>query len=95
FYRSRHPYTAGLLASLPRVDGAGGGGARLHAIGGQPPSLVRVPPGCAFHPRCSVGELPDPCATDVPALLAAGEEGHRSACHFRGEPGRIEKAAAR
>ena len=84
FYASRHPYTLGLLASLPRLD-EDGGRQRLHAIKGQPPSLIDVPPGCAFHPRCPFAELPEPCRTEVPALLAAGAHDHRSACHFRDE----------
>jgi oligopeptide/dipeptide ABC transporter ATP-binding protein len=84
FYRSRHPYTLGLLASLPRVDeGATAARARLHAIRGQPPSLVHVPTGCAFHPRCPYAHLPHPCAVEVPELLEAGSPGHRSACHYR------------
>jgi oligopeptide/dipeptide ABC transporter ATP-binding protein len=80
FYRSRHPYTLGLLASLPRVDLGRERDLRLFRIKGQPPSLVRVPPGCAFHPRCDFRELPDPCGSEVPALRPVG--GHRAACHF-------------
>ncbi|MDP9071289.1 MAG: ABC transporter ATP-binding protein [Actinomycetota bacterium] len=82
FYESRHPYTLGLLASLPRLD-EGGGRQRLHSIKGQPPSLIRVPSGCAFHPRCLFAHLPEPCSTEQPALLAAGAHHHLSACHFR------------
>src|SRR5439155_4300482 len=52
FYESRHPYTLGLLASLPRLDESGARVLRLHRIKGQPPSLIHVPPGCPFHPRC-------------------------------------------
>src|SRR5204862_3121157 len=51
FYQSRHPYTLGLLASLPRLDQETRD-ERLHRIKGQPPSLIFVPPGCSFHPRC-------------------------------------------
>jgi oligopeptide/dipeptide ABC transporter ATP-binding protein len=82
FYDSRHPYTLSLLAALPRLDQAGGG-PRLHRIKGQPPSLVFVPPGCPFHPRCPFAQVPDPCASDRPALAPAPNEAHRSACHFR------------
>ncbi len=82
FYEPRHPYTMGLLASLPRLDETGAR-QRLHSIRGQPPSLIHVPPGCAFHPRCPHAELPAPCSTEVPDLLPAGAPGHRSACHFR------------
>ncbi len=81
FYRSRHPYTLGLLASLPRVD-KGTRELRLHRIKGQPPSLIHVPPGCPFHPRCELARLPDPCATEVPAFRAIERMDHRAACHF-------------
>ena len=84
FYESRHPYTLGLLASLPRLD-QDGEGKRLHRIKGQPPSLVHVPPGCPFHPRCEFARLPDPCRSEVPALRAMGNLGHRAACHFAEE----------
>jgi oligopeptide/dipeptide ABC transporter ATP-binding protein len=79
FYNPRHPYTRGLLASLPRVDGTRL--ARLNRIRGQPPSLIAIPSGCAFHPRCEDARLPSPCAVDRPELLPV-EERHRSACHF-------------
>ncbi|HEX2063507.1 MAG TPA: ABC transporter ATP-binding protein [Acidimicrobiales bacterium] len=82
FYAPRHPYTMGLLASLPRLD-EDGRRQRLHTIKGHPPSLINVPPGCAFHPRCPHAELPEPCSTDVPGLLPAGSADHLSACHFR------------
>ncbi len=82
FYDPRHPYTRGLLASLPRVDGTRG--TRLHRIEGQPPSLIFVPPGCAFHPRCPHAQLPDPCATKRPELHALTGL-HVSACHFAEE----------
>jgi oligopeptide/dipeptide ABC transporter ATP-binding protein len=80
FYRPRHPYTLGLMASLPRADSAGEQG-RLRPIGGQPPSLLRVPEGCSFHPRCDFAELPEPCASQDP-LLRAIDGDHCSACHF-------------
>ena len=80
FYESKHPYTRGLLASLPRLDAADRDD-RLHRIKGQPPSLVFVPPGCPFHPRCEDVRLPSPCATDRPELRDVGTR-HRSACHF-------------
>jgi oligopeptide/dipeptide ABC transporter ATP-binding protein len=87
FYRPRHPYTMGLLASLPRID-RGGGDDRLFRIRGNPPSLIAVPRGCAFHPRCFHARLPEPCATERPALRpAVGDPGHVSACHFADELG--------
>ena len=81
FYDARHPYTLSLLAALPRLDMAGGG-PRLHRIKGQPPSLVFVPSGCAFHPRCPFAAVPDPCATTRPELVATTGPDHRAACHF-------------
>jgi oligopeptide/dipeptide ABC transporter ATP-binding protein len=80
FYDTRHPYTLGLLASLPRLDDASG--EKLVPINGSPPSLIRKPSGCAFHPRCQFARLPDPCSTDVPELRLAGGAAHVSACHF-------------
>jgi peptide/nickel transport system ATP-binding protein len=77
FYRPRHPYTRGLLAATPRIEGEI---ARLNAIEGSPPSLAARPPGCAFHPRCP---LADPrCATEEPALRSLG--GALVACHHAG-----------
>ncbi|MBQ0828377.1 ABC transporter ATP-binding protein [Streptomyces tagetis] len=74
-----HPYTRGLLDSIPRLDQKG---RQLYAIKGLPPSLTRIPPGCAFHPRCPMAR--DVCRTDVPPLYevtdAPSERG--SACHF-------------
>jgi oligopeptide/dipeptide ABC transporter ATP-binding protein len=81
FYRPEHPYTLGLLASLPRLD-QNAEGARLYRIHGQPPSLVHVPPGCAFHPRCEFAELPAPCSTLVPELRVTDASEHTVACHL-------------
>ncbi len=77
FYRPRHPYTWGLLASLPRHDVDEK--ACLNPIAGQPPSLINVPPGCAFHPRC-VHARPE-CSVEVPELLSAGST-HVAACPY-------------
>ncbi|MEU1704842.1 ABC transporter ATP-binding protein [Streptomyces sp. NPDC005706] len=71
-----HPYTRGLLDSIPRLDLKG---RELYAIKGLPPSLTHIPPGCAFHPRCPMAR--DVCRTDVPPLYAVSEE-RGSACHF-------------
>jgi len=71
-----HPYTKGLLASIPRLDQKG---QELYAIKGLPPNLLHIPPGCAFHPRCPMAQAV--CRTDVPPLYAVDEE-RRSACHF-------------
>jgi oligopeptide transport system ATP-binding protein len=72
-----HPYTRGLLDSLPRADGTGK--KTLKPIGGAPASPANLPPGCPFHPRCSCSG--DICKRDRP-FLKAREEGHTSACHF-------------
>ena len=80
FYQPKHPYTKGLLDSLPRLDRRYGN-ERLYRIKGQPPSLVFVPPGCPFHPRCAYSELPSPCATKRPEFISVGAD-HVSACHF-------------
>jgi len=83
FESPRHPYTAGLLKSLARLDGDVD---RLEPIAGQPPSLITLPPGCAFHPRCGLSHDRATCRTDVPELRASGSEGgHKSACHFAEE----------
>ncbi|HEY3833889.1 MAG TPA: ABC transporter ATP-binding protein [Acidimicrobiia bacterium] len=83
FYTSRHPYTQGLLASLPRLDDRTGGGEKLYRIKGQPPSLIFLPPGCAFNPRCPHA-LAGTCDTVVPSLEIV-EPGHRSSCLRRDE----------
>ncbi|MFF9178894.1 ABC transporter ATP-binding protein [Streptomyces sp. NPDC014793] len=71
-----HPYTRGLLDSIPRLDLKD---RELYAIKGLPPSLTHIPSGCAFHPRCPMAG--DVCRTDVPPLYpVSGERG--SACHF-------------
>ncbi|MFD5715091.1 ABC transporter ATP-binding protein [Streptomyces pharetrae] len=71
-----HPYTRGLLDSVPRLDQKG---QELYAIKGLPPNLLHIPSGCPFHPRCPMAQ--DVCRTDVPPLYEVdGERG--SACHF-------------
>jgi len=76
FYASHHPYTEGLLQSLPAYGGAR---ERLRPIPGQPPSLLDPPPGCPFAARCPY--VFDRCRTEMPTLAQAGEEpGHVSAC---------------
>jgi oligopeptide transport system ATP-binding protein len=76
FRRPAHPYTVGLMRSIPRLDACG---RRLLAIGGSPPVLSKLPPGCAFRPRCAHAEAR--CATERPALAPLGD-GRASACHF-------------
>jgi peptide/nickel transport system ATP-binding protein len=70
-----HPYTRGLLGSIPHVDGPRA--ERLTPIPGSPPSLVRLPEGCAFHPRCVLARAS--CRRDVPSLEGVGPS-HRIAC---------------
>jgi oligopeptide/dipeptide ABC transporter ATP-binding protein len=72
----RHPYTLGLLRSVPRLDEPRR--ERLAPIDGQPPDLTRLPPGCAFAPRCAWRV--ERCLAEAPALRAAGDDGHVSAC---------------
>jgi oligopeptide/dipeptide ABC transporter ATP-binding protein len=75
----RHPYTLGLLRSVPRLDEPRRG--RLAPIDGQPPDLSRLPPGCAFLPRCAYRV--DRCAAEVPPLRdvdGQGGDAHVSAC---------------
>jgi len=71
----RHPYTLGLLRSVPRLDEPRK--SKLNPIEGQPPDLMRLPAGCAFSPRCRYAV--DRCTSDVPPLLPVGD-GHDAAC---------------
>jgi oligopeptide/dipeptide ABC transporter ATP-binding protein len=76
FYQPHHPYTKGLLESIPHSSASG---ERLKPITGQPPSLINLPPGCAFHPRCAY--VMDRCLAEQPNLIPVGDAGeHRSAC---------------
>jgi peptide/nickel transport system ATP-binding protein len=81
FRQPGHPYTWGLLSSMPRLDVARVD--RLRPIRGTPPSLINVPSGCPFHPRCAyppqVGG--DRCTTEIPVLRETGP-GHQVACHL-------------
>jgi oligopeptide transport system ATP-binding protein len=81
FEAPRHPYTVGLMDSLPRltVDEDW-----LRPIPGQPPSLINRPPGCPFHPRCTLRQGRNRCVEEEPPLRRIGEA-HLSACHFAEE----------
>jgi oligopeptide/dipeptide ABC transporter ATP-binding protein len=81
YRHSHHPYTLGLLRSVPR---AAGRGRRLSPIPGSPPSLSALPSGCTFHPRCP--RAAGICAESDPSLLTVAA-GHTSACHFAEEVG--------
>ena len=78
FRDAQHPYTWGLLGSIPRLDRPRP--KRLAAIPGQPPSLVRLPVGCSFAPRC--GHRFDRCGTETPELIAKVSADHLDACHL-------------
>jgi oligopeptide transport system ATP-binding protein len=75
YHRPHHPYTLGLLRSVPRLDQ--GRKARLEPIEGFPPDMVHIPPGCAFHPRCPFRT--ERCQVEGPPLVAVGPE-HMVAC---------------
>jgi oligopeptide/dipeptide ABC transporter ATP-binding protein len=94
FANPRHPYTIGLMESLPTLTVAE---EWLRPIPGQPPSLISRPPGCAFHPRCFLSGGRERCRTDVPELRDAGDREHRSACHYleelEGYQSRLSRAA--
>jgi len=72
----RHPYTLGLLRSVPRLDEPRR--ARLDPIEGQPPDLTRLPSGCAFTPRCAISV--ERCRVEIPPLRVVNGGGHVSAC---------------
>jgi peptide/nickel transport system ATP-binding protein len=78
FYDPQHPYTWGLLGSIARLDRARP--RRLTAIKGQPPSLISLPPGCNFGPRCP--HRFSRCVEEDPALTDKVGDGHRDACHL-------------
>ena len=84
FYEPQHPYTWGLLGSMPRIDREQTD--RLIPVKGPPPSLINVPSGCAFHPRCPYADVPkgDVTRTVRPELREVGG-GHFSACHLSQE----------
>jgi peptide/nickel transport system ATP-binding protein len=82
YYGPHHPYTWGLLQSIPSA-GAEHTGDQLRPIKGMPPSLINLPTGCSFHPRCPY--VMDVCKKDEPHLLpaaVAGNGAHLSACHL-------------
>jgi peptide/nickel transport system ATP-binding protein len=89
FEQAQHPYTWGLLGSLPRlnVDVE-----RLEQIPGQPPSLLRPPPGCSFHPRCEYAM--DRCRSEIPPLYNWGSVDHQHRC-LLDDPARQEIWAAK
>ena len=79
FKNPQHPYTKGLLQSVPRFTQ--GRGTKLSTIEGTPPDLARLPAGCAFHPRCAYAI--DQCRAETPALTVRSP-GHAAACWVEG-----------
>ncbi|MGW9208967.1 ABC transporter ATP-binding protein [Embleya sp. NPDC055664] len=82
----KHPYTRGLLASVPRLSDPLD--RPLRPVPGAPPSLLAPPPGCAFHPRCAqvIAGPGSPCRTQAPVLVGEGDSGHAAACHLDAVP---------
>jgi peptide/nickel transport system ATP-binding protein len=80
FWRPGHPYTWGLLTSMPRIDEARA--ERLIPIKGTPPSLINVPSGCPFHPRCDFAALTGGKSESEIPILREIESGHQVACHL-------------
>jgi oligopeptide/dipeptide ABC transporter ATP-binding protein len=85
FARPRHPYTEGLMASIPRLDRPR---ERLHSIPGSVPAATAWPAGCRFHPRCPFAW--EKCRTEEPPLLDTEIAGHTARCWLVAEPGRRE-----
>ncbi len=83
----RHPYTIGLLDSLPGLVASG---ERLRPIGGSPPSMLNPPSGCAFNPRCTYAQ--DVCRADQPPLRVIEQPDHRAACYFAEDVHRVAPA---
>src|SRR5262249_34585961 len=81
FYHPRHPYTVGLIKAVPPVVGDL---PEIASIPGAPPSLLLLPTGCTFHPRCPYAR--DRCPQEEPALATVAE-GHEVACHYWPEVG--------
>ncbi len=75
YKRPSHPYTFGLIQSVPRLDKAHNG--KLYSIEGQPPNVIDLPPCCPFHPRCN--KVMDICRTQYPPTTDLGD-GHEVAC---------------
>jgi len=82
FASPRHPYTVGLMDSLPKLTAEE---EWLRPIPGQPPSLISRPPGCPFHPRCFLSQGRARCREEEPPLRPVGGAAHLSACHFAEE----------
>ncbi|MBV9544989.1 MAG: ABC transporter ATP-binding protein, partial [Chloroflexi bacterium] len=88
FHHPRHPYTVGLMRSVPSLDERT---ERLTQIPGQQPSPANRPSGCTFHPRCYLSQGREPCRVDVPPLYETDQSDHVAACHYWSE---VEATAA-
>jgi peptide/nickel transport system ATP-binding protein len=88
FAHPQHPYTEGLLASIPRLQGPH---TRLRSIPGSVPAATDWPGGCRFHPRCPFAW--ERCRTEEPTLLEAGAPGHAARCWLVTEPSRRKTPA--
>jgi oligopeptide/dipeptide ABC transporter ATP-binding protein len=82
FSAPRHPYTIGLMDSLPKLTEDEDW---LHPIPGAPPSLINLPAGCAFHPRCFLSQGRLRCHEEIPELQRIEGSAHEAACHFSDE----------
>jgi oligopeptide/dipeptide ABC transporter ATP-binding protein len=82
FHGPRHPYTVGLMRSVPSLDERT---ERLAQIPGQQPSPASRPSGCPFHPRCYLSNGREPCRVDFPPPYATDQPSHLSACHYWSE----------
>ncbi len=82
FSNPRHPYTIGLMDSLPKLTAEE---EWLRPIPGQPPSLISRPPGCPFHPRCFLSQGRARCREEEPPLRPIERDAHLTACHFAEE----------
>ena len=81
FYAPRHPYTVGLIEAVPPVAGDL---YQISSIPGAPPSLLHLPSGCSFHPRCAYAR--ERCQSDEPPLyVTTSGPDHTSACHYWSE----------
>ena len=90
FKRPRHPYTMGLLASMPRLDRKSAG--TLTPIPGRPPDLARIGPGCPFATRCVLAD--ETCRNTMPPEEDGGDPGHRVRCWKWPRAGRPASAGA-
>ena len=86
FGRPRHPYTQGLIRSIPRIDRAATHKTRLEAIAGVVPSLLNPPPGCRFAPRCRFAAADLPGGRAAAARDRARPQGRLRACDARAMP---------